>query len=40
MRMNADIDIVEREPTDAELMGIEEDEWDEEYGEVLTKTLH
>ena len=40
MRMNADIDVVEREPTDAELMGIEEDEWDEEYGEVLTKTLH
>jgi len=40
-RMETDaVDIVEREPSDEELMSIEEDEWDEDYGEVMTKTLH
>jgi hypothetical protein len=34
------VDIVEREPSDEELMSIEEDEWDEDYGDVMTKTLH
>lgn len=39
-RMNFDEDLVEREPTDLELRGIEEDEWDEEYGDVLSNTIH
>ena len=33
-------DIQEREPSNKELQGIEEEEWDEEFGEVMTKTLH
>jgi hypothetical protein len=30
----------EREPTDYELDTIESEEWDEDYGEPVTRTLH
>ena len=40
MEKEGDIQQRDREPTDYELSRIEEEEWDEEYGEVITKTLH
>ena len=40
MEKEGDIQQREREPTDYELNRIEEEEWDEEYGEVTSKTIH
>lgn len=40
MEKEGDIQQRDREPTDYELSRIEEEEWDEEYGEVTSKTIH
>lgn len=40
MGKEGDIQQRDREPTDYELSRIEEEEWDEEYGEVTSKTIH
>ena len=40
MEKEGDIQQRDREPNDYELSRIEEEEWDEEYGEVTSKTIH
>jgi hypothetical protein len=40
MDKEGDLTAREREPTNYELDEIESEEWDEDYGEPVTRTLH